>query len=208
MVSNQFITITLVSIPEVVAIPEYATPNEPNTSSRSELSDPFVDDDVPRASLSDQSRLSGGSQCACSPVTSVFALKSLVAGSQFWIHYKIAPPHLQGIYYYFKLAIDGAPTVSWGAGFEDSFRGTVKSVPTQDGIACSFHIPDDENGEDENSLSVDRPTSLNSNSSQATIAPTSSLEFRVYRSIGRERCEVFLADDVPHLPLGCGSSVK
>ena len=207
MVSHRSVTVALVSIPGVTALPEYASPIEPDTPSRSELPDPFVDNDVSEASATTRSSRPGV-PAQSSSLIPIYALRPPIGTSQIWVHYKIAAPHPPKAYYFFKVFIDGRPITSWGVGHKEGFRGTVKFAPTHSDTASTFHVSQDIGLEPKEHGSEDIPSSPCSASSQATIVPLASFTVRVYRANGRKKAALPDLSDVPNLPRGCGSSVK
>ena len=64
------------------------------------------------------------------PIQLVNPKRSLVSvyiptypSSRFWLSYTIHPPHPPGLFYYFKLFLNGDSIVSWGVGAEEDYRG-------------------------------------------------------------------------------------
>ena len=99
MPTYRSITISLVSQFDILTIPEYAPPLNPN--------DPFS----PSPTLINTEK----------SLVSVYI--PTYPSSQFWLSYCISPPHPPNALYYFKLFLNDSCVVSWGCGAEDGYKG-------------------------------------------------------------------------------------
>lgn len=99
MPSYRTITLALISQYDAMTIPEFAPPSTP--------ADPFTVS--PKLVSPDH---------AC---VSVYI--PTYPCSQFWLTYSVSPPWPPGLFYYFKLYINGNMITNWGCGEGDGYKG-------------------------------------------------------------------------------------
>ena len=193
MVTCRSVSVTLVSVPDLEAIHEYAAQDEPTLPSISALPDPFVDaDSASTETSSDES----------SSFTSVYAALPDTNSGQFWIHTKIAPPHSADMQYYFTLLVDGYPIISWTVGYREGFRGTVRFVPGEEATAKTFHMSG------EGRATPTPPASPCFISSQATIVAAPSMTVKVHRANRRKITDTPKRNDETDVSTTYGECIK
>ena len=193
MVTCRSVSVTLVSVPDLEAIHEYAAQDETTLPSISALPDPFVDaDSASTETSSDES----------SSFTSVYAVLPNTSSGQFWIHTKIAPPHSADTQYYFTLLVNGYPIISWIVGSREGFRGTVRFVLGEAATAKTFHMLD------EGGNTPTPPSSPRSISSQATIVAAPSMTVKVHRANRRKRTDAPERIDETNVSATYGKCIK
>ena len=175
MVTCRSVSVTLVSVPDLRRIDEYAALHEPTLASLPVLPDPFVDADSISTEIASNESFS---------LTSAYALLPEAKSGEFWIHTKIDPPYQPDAQYYFTLLADGHPIISWVVGYREGFRGTVRFVPAEETTARSFHMSR------EGINTPTPPASPGSISSQATTVAPPSIIVKVHRVSRRKRADV------------------
>ena len=174
MPTYRSVKISLVSQFDILTIPEYAPPAcTPST-------DPFISSPP---SLVDPSR----------SLVSVYV--PTYPCSRFWVSYSIFPPHPPGLFYYFKMFLNGDLVVSWGCGEVDGHAGK-----TMFGLyAAKGGTSDKSEGEGSNEtarevesrvLCFGSPVTMTSSGRVGNLLPEhlkDVMEIRVYRSNGRRR---------------------